>query len=206
MGRQSSIVIRELQILKHLEGRELNSQEIASDLGIPYPTVRRIITNLLNTHRIEASGYKGGTVYTAVNTDSMPSLTNFGNTQPLTFYAQQMADRALANNGQFTSDRVDKAMQALAMGITGLLKQAYNIIEHGFVDEAEIKKIRKSLGDSERTFLGMTSFVRQLLDDPVIWTTEGMVRMQYSKHYDTDLINKSYNNLWAKKPTPVGNE
>ena len=188
--------LRAEKVLQYLQGIEAGTGPISMDLGIPYPSARRILVRLEKDGKIKQVGYehgKGGFTYTTIDTDPMINLVSFGNNVPATVLLGEFVERAKANNRRFSSQGVEDAVHYLAKSLATNFYAAHIINDTGRTDEDALRASRQTLLKCEKTFAEMARLCRQIIDEPALWEPRLLLQLTHSGYWNTRQIIEAYN-------------
>jgi len=200
MGRPSTIPIRTQQISNYLMDTQASARDISHALTIPYNIVCQAIVILKKQDRIAAVDLTptGAPIYSNKTFDPMPKLTMQGYQYSAIDFAQNMQERARANNNVFNSAPVEEAVAWVGMSLCSLLHQSVLMAEQNVINEREFDRTIRALIAAEQRFIGMAQFCRQILDEPNFSNKEGFRAISFSPNWNAELIKSIYATLWSK--------
>jgi hypothetical protein len=212
MGKQDASELRKNQIVSFLRGTVASANEIAAKTEIPYVTVTRLIKQLQAEHQVTMVNYRhgdGGYKYTAQEVDSMLFLESFGNTIPTIEMLIEFATRAKLNEGQFTSDAVNKSVHLMAQSLATIFHAAYQINVDGRTDAEALVAAKETLIKCEKTFGEMAHLCRQIVDERRYFDNRELLELTKSKLWNSRLVEEAYDLLTPHVPigesVPTGN-
>jgi DNA-binding Lrp family transcriptional regulator len=200
----SSKAFRNQAIRTYIITNRATTKEISEALGIPYPTVTRLIKELVDDGKAEIIYYRhgeGGNVYQAAHVDEMPSIkvgNGLNDRMKMIDVVKNFVTGSIINDKhvrEFHAPLIEQGIADVARVAVTLLYQAVEAEEHEkFPSDKERNDLHKRLIQTKRRLQTMIDLIHQF-ETANIWTNDALKGVATSETYDAAVIAQMFSAL-----------